>query len=63
MKMFVLAALTTLTSGCWSGVQVFEGGSTVHSIEVGDMSCVSCEYEITSSNAVIIVVFRNDTGR
>lgn len=63
MKILVLAALAALTSGCWNGVQVSDGGKIKHSIEVGDMSCVSCEYEITSSNAVITVVFVKDPGR
>ena len=62
-KILVLAALTALASGCWSGVDVVEDGSATHHIEVGDMSCVSCEYEITSSNAVIEVVFRKNAGR
>ena len=63
-KILVLVSLSAvLVSGCWSGVQVVEDGDCTHNIVVGDMSCVSCEYEITASNAVINVVFRKDAGK
>lgn len=59
-RMLVLAALATLSSGCWNGVQVIEDGLAVQTIRAGDMPCVACEYNITPSNAVIHVVFRKD---
>lgn len=58
MRTLVLVALTTLVSGCWNGVQVLDNGNIIHDVKVGDMSCVSCDYEITASNAVITVVFK-----
>lgn len=60
MRMLVLAASTALASGCWNGVDVVTNGNTAHHIIVGDMRCVSCEYEITPSNAVVNVIFRKD---
>ena len=63
MRMLVMVALAALVSGCWNGVNVVEDGDVTHNIRVGDMPCVSCEYEITSSNAVINVVFRKDAGK
>ena len=62
-RTLVLAALAALASGCWSGVSVVEDGDVTHTVNVGDLSCVSCEYEITESNAVIHVTFRKDPGR
>lgn len=64
MRMLALAALTALVSGCWSGVDVVDRGGLTQHIVVGgsDMACVSCEYEITPSNAVIHVVFKKDSA-
>ena len=62
-RTLVLAALAALTSGCWSGVSVVKDGCVVRTVDVGDLSCVSCEYEITESNAVVRVAFIKDPGR
>ena len=62
-KILVLVAFATLVSGCWNGVDVIANGATTHHIVVGDMTCVSCEYEITPSNAVINVVFIKDADK
>ena len=60
IRMLGLVAFATLVSGCWNGVDVVTEGITTHHIIVGDMTCTSCEYEITPSNAVINVVFRKN---
>ena len=62
-RMLALAALAAMASGCWNGVDVVTEGDVAHHIIVGDMRCVSCEYEITPSNAVVNVVFRKDAGK